>query len=50
MYVDLFEQVLEAVHDIQTTSTSHTEAVLASEIQALVDELLEHYIQGERAL
>jgi hypothetical protein len=39
MYTQLFEQVLEAVHEIQSTPTSHTEAVLASEI---------HYIQEER--
>jgi hypothetical protein len=48
MYTQLFEQVLEAVHEIQSTPTSHTEAVLASEIQVLVDELLEYYIQEER--
>ena len=49
MYIELFEQVLEAVHDIQAESTNHTEQTLACEIQASVDELLEHYIQGERA-
>ena len=49
MYIELFEQVLEAVHDIQSETTNHTEQALASEIQVLVDELLEHYIQEERA-